>query len=150
MEFHNGGLLPASLASVGQGTASTKARQQSSSLHCVHQQQLASLQGQRGSRALPFTCQYENQRPPLHHPVWYPSPGFCFPLIQGAQSQRLPARFWQTPRSENSIDGPAGFSHCPGSHTGELCALDRNHGHTQFQEPWAGRGKDTKDFRGLD
>lgn len=149
MEFHNGGLLPTSLASVGQGTASTKARQQSSSLHCVHQQQLASLQGQRveGSAIYMSIRKPAPAGPP---PCLASYSRVLFPLIQGAQSRRLPASIWQTPRSEYISDRPAGFSHCPGSHTGELCALDRNHGHTQFQEPWAGRGKDAKDFRGLD
>lgn len=64
-----------------------------------------------------------------------------FPLIQGALSLWLPRSIWQTPErfaipltvlspSEYISNQPAGFPNCPGSHTGEMLALDQDGGHT--------------------
>lgn len=89
--------------------------------------------------------------PPLHLAS---RTSVLFPLILGASSLWLPTSIWQTPSERFAIpltvlslneyisNQPAGFPNGPGSHTGEMLALDQDGGHTQFQKSHGGRGKD--------
>lgn len=96
--------------------------------------------------------------PPLHLAS---RTSVLFPLILGASSLWLPTSIWQTPSERFAIpltvlslneyisNQPAGFPNGPGSHTGEMLALDQDGGHSIPKESWR-EGQRQNDFQGLD
>lgn len=150
----NGGFLPAGLHWSLRGRAEHKgAAGPGACFVCTRSSQsvLAGWKRAGGSDIYMSIRKPAPAAPPLHLAS---RTSVLFPLTLGASSLWLPTSIWQTPSERFAIpltvlslneyisNQPAGFPNGPGSHTGEMLALDQDGGHTRFQKSHGGRGKD--------